>query len=1494
MALELFEHCTFTGPAFPEPFIRFELEKELSRLKLLPKTTGEEGRELQESWEVYRRQLRELVSRGGPLRVRHLVLDPLVSRLGFQRLEDAPEVETREGREAGGWLLTAANGTHLRVWATALEEDLDAPARRGRAFRFSHLRIAQRVLLAAGERLGLLTNGLELRLLISDPARLDSQIEIALDPHWKRSRTVPDSFRLLLAMASPEGIEKIPDLLEKARLQQTRVTRELRHQARQAVERFVQEVLDQPANRERLDAVPDKDRLARDLWREGLILVYRLLFIFKLEASDDPARVFSFASSALWRRSYSPTQALAPFARLVLEEGRETGRFLEDGLRALFFMFNEGLTCTELNVKPLGGALFGGQATPWLTSLAWGERAVAHLLDLLLWTPKRRGAAGRERVHYGSLEIEDLGRVYEALLELEPGITTGTMCRLRRAKLEVVVPAPQGEKYKPAAAQAANTCAEEEQEEPPEEEPEPEEEEAEGRSKKTKVEWIEEIPPQRFYLRVGLGRKATGTYYTPHSFVRFLVKETLGPQVEQVSPPDDPRPDKILKLKVLDPAMGSGHFLIEACRFLGEKLYEACRWLDEAALAAERVTENTKKADEREQAQGRAQELRSRLAALGSAGEELARYLPSHAPEGEESGYSLARAQALCRRLVAVHCLYGVDKNPLAVELAKLALWLETHAEGLPLTFLDHRLVVGDSLTGPFFEHLLKYPGSQQPMDDLFTQGLQVKFRTNLAQALRQVRDLEATVGASLAEIEAKQAALARLEEALTPFKLVAAAWAGGVMLGPQECDDEAYARLVQAVAEGEEVPPGLLTEPGLAAMLARGLGVEEAGGGMMDWRDLLASGKAIPALSYELAFPEVFYPHGDLTRRQGFHAVLGNPPWDAIQFKSMEFFASFDFEILNASQKERAKIEKNLLKDLKIATQFKVANEYFEGKKRSNDVFFQYQKVWVDGDFAGRYLDEFRVFMERNTQLLNRPGRIGVVVPSAFHANEGATGIRRLYLNDMALHCCYSFENRRKLFEIHSSFKFALVVASRLGPTPEFRCAFYLHQDEWLFGDHADRELLYNLDFVRKTGGQYLSFPEIRFKEDYEICNKAYSPGESMKVFLSRSNIQLTGELNMTLDRHRFESLRSEIDFDPRSPETHRQLIESGRLILVEGKTFWQFDDRWGSPPRFVVPLANLMDKKHFLNAARFYRFGFRSISSATNERTVIFSLFPPGVVFGHSVLGPERVPFKRANYIALYTVALANSFCFDYLARMNAGSNVSLFIIEGMPMPRVPSISIPILSHLSLRLTCNHKGYQPLWNDQLENIWREQKPQLTWPVLPGEDERWGVRAAIDAVVAQAYGLNREQYAHVLSTFSHASYPKAPELCLARFDELETIGLEAFTRKYDPYWDIPLNENLPEPVIDLPLPEEPEGERPAARRQNNLFSGRAEFNQETYELLKLLLEEKETITSADAQDLTNLSAAALRPYFQKLAADGLATSEGRGRGARYRYTGAP
>lgn len=1408
MALDLSE-CTFIGPALPGPFVRFELEKELNKLRLLPKTTGEEGKKLKAHWEFYRRKLRELTAIGGPIRVRNHVIEPLLASLGYDRIEPADDVQTREERESGGDLLVTTDGTaKLRVWTTSFDEDLDAPAKRGAAYRFSHLRIAQRVLLTCGERFGLLTNGVELRLLISDPARPDSQVVIPVDPGWKRSRDVPDSYFLLLALANPAGVKALPELVDKARLQQARVTKELRVQARQAVEGFVQEILDYPANRDWFQAQADTQALARQLWREGLVTIYRLLFILKLESNDDPARSFSFASNSLWRNTFSPSTALARYVHTILERGIETGGLLESGIRSLFRMFEQGLECTELHVKPLGGALFGSGATPVLSDRHWGERAVAWLLDRLLWTPKRKGAETRERVHYGPLDVEDLGRVYEALLELEPGISTQTMCRLRRQKLEVVVPVAQGEKYRPVTPPTVEV-EDSETDEDGDEEVEDSDEEKPARGKKTKVEWIEEIPPGRFYLRVGLGRKASGSYYTPHSFVRFLVQETLGPHVAERSPQDNPQPLEILKLKVLDPAMGSGHFLVEACRFLGAHLYEACRLCDEKALAAERRAEKAGTA-EREAALEEARTWRQRVIDLPDPDDLLPAYLPSRSTEGESTGFSQRRAEALCRRLVAVHCLYGVDKNPLAVELAKLSLWLESHAEGMPLTFLDHRFVVGDSLTGPFWDRLIFRPGDPtEPVQNLFQQGLNLKFQNALHDAIRYVRRLEASVGITVAEMREKGAVKAELDHALLPFRVAAAAWSGGVMLGPERCDDVAYAKQLATIADTGHLPERIESDL-LLKMIARGLGLEELPTERDELYRTANSGRCVPALPYDLTFPEVFYPTGVPHGRQGFHAVLGNPPWDAIQFKSKEFFASFDFEILNApTKRERTAIEQQLIADPQIGSLFEFYKEDFEQQKRINDDLYEYQKVQVEGDLAGRQVDAFRVFMERNAQLLVQGGRTGVVVPSAFHANEGATGIRQLYLHQLALQCCYSFENRRKLFEIHRSFKFACVVAGKTGqPTEKFSSAFYIHDDEWLFA--AKEPLSYSLDFVRRTGSDYLSLLELRSETDLGIAEVCFVNSEPFGKVCNRLGIRFGAECHMTNDAWRFTATAEVMPNgeDPRDPDVTAQLLEMGFLVLHEGKTFRQYDDRWSNAPRYLVRAGTLLDKPEWMKCSRYFRLVHREIAGPGDENVSIWSMLPPACVCGHKA-PTERCPPQRSTLVALWLLGVANARVYDWLLAQRVRASVSAFMRDGLPTPGF-SENHKVIIHSAVRLTCNHAGYALLWREQLSDAWREaDKEPFSWPVLATDDERWAVRATIDAVVAGAYGLSRDQYEHVLSTFSHASYPTAPKLCLAAFDELKQIGLEAFTRKHDPYWDIPLNENLPQPVIDLPIPSD-------------------------------------------------------------------------------------
>jgi len=594
--------------------------------------------------------------------------------------------------------------------------------------------------------------------------------------------------------------------------------------------------------------------------------------------------------------------------------------------------------------------------------------------------------------------------------------------------------------------------------------------------------------------------------------------------------------------------------------------------------------------------------------------------------------------------------------------------------------------------------------------------------------------------------------------------------------------------------------------------MIARGLGVTEVPSDRADLLAVLASDRCVPAFAYDLTFADVFYPDGNLTNRQGFDVVLGNPPWDRMLPADKEFFAAYEFTILDApTKRERSGIEKRILENAEIAASHQAYIEEFRGVEKVLKSIYAYQVAIVDGEKTIGKQDAFRAFMERNAQLLNPKGLTGVVVPSAFHANEGATGIRKLYLENMSLKCRYSFENKRKIFEIHSSQKFAVVIASRNGITDEFPCAFYLHDDEWLFADRKDRQpLSYTLDFVQKTGGEYLSLLELQSLQDLDVAKTCFANGEAFGKVCDRLNIRLGRELNMTDDSWRFTSTSDILTdgADPRDPNVAKKLLEMGYLILHEGKTFWHYSDRWEDKPRYVLKIDKLNDKQEWLSISRFYRLAFRDIASATNERTLVFAFIASAIVGNTAPC--ERKPQQRPNASALVLMAMANCFISDWTIRLKASSHVNLFILFGGRLGYNPN-SKTFLAHSSLRLTCNHSGYEPLWHEQLGNEWREPNQQAnTYPVLTTDDQRWQTRAAIDAVVAQAYGLTRDQYAHILSTFSHKSYPQAPQLCLAHFDELQEIGLENFTRKHDPYWDIPLNENLPKPVIELPIPTTP------------------------------------------------------------------------------------
>jgi len=1228
------DDCVLAGSAITAPF----LHEGLARVVDLWDGTDA-------TWDALRRSLRS----GGAQRVHQHVTSKLATALGYGRPLRQDPVTTREGPEDGGWLIRASKGIRLRVWSIATDTDLDAVDRSPRAHRSSPTRSAQRVLLSLGERAGLMTNGDVLRLLFCDPSYADSHLSIPVSD-WRQQPLPPDSFRVLMALASARGLPRLPGVLEAARLHQAHVTTALRRQAREAITGFI-------------NALPDRTDLDPVLlWHEGLVLVYRLLFILKLESPTEPGGGFSFASVRLWRSALSPNRALGPLVRRHLDHGHDTGRMLEAGLRSLFAIFRDGLSCSELQITPLGGALFGADTTPLIDQLEWGEHAVALLLDRLIWILPSSGE--RTRVHFGSLDVEDLGSVYEGLLEQEPGIATERLVRLRRGKLEAVLP---------AGTRRAD------------------------------------IEAGQFYLRAGIGRKATGSFYTPHEFVRFLVRETLDPRIASLSPPDDPRPASLLTLRIVDPAVGSGHFLVEACRYLGEALLTACRACDQRGL-------------------------HDRIAALPDPDNTIAAYLPSR-------GFSEVRARAICRRLVAVHCLYGCDRNKLAVELAKLSLWLESYAEGLPLTFLDHRLVHGDALTGPFFDSLSTLPVTGGALDPLLARGVAERLNATLGCARKLVSALNASIGRDVPDLLSKQAAKDRLDQVLYSLRQLACAWTGAAMLRARDGDD-LWLGLAAYVADTGFWPDRLTKRQGA----------------------LLKAGTY--SVAWDLCFPEVF--------PGGFSVVLGNPPWDVVLPNTKDFVADFDPTVLDArARSERVVIEQAVLARPGVAAAFNTYRGGFDRLKHVAHRLYRHQRVRVGAGSTAGNLDLFRLFAERNMDLVAADGTIGMLMPSAFHANEGTTGIRRLYLQGTDLRWCLSFENRRRIFDIDSRFKFDLIVAQRPGPTQSLRCGFYLDRIE----DAVDPKkiMTYTRGFLDLSGGASLTPLELRGNDDLLIARGLFAQPDRLRTWCADRHIRLGCDLHMTADAGCFQN------------------VGAADLILHEGKTFHQYTDHWNSAPRHSVAILSLQPA--IAEAARHYRLAFRDIARSNDERTMIACIAPPGVVFGHTAT-VEKTPWTRANADALLLCGLFNSFPFDWLVRQKAATHLSLYILDALPVPHFSDTVRAFLAHGALRLSCNHTEYIALWREQVCS-------RSTWAAMPDPDLRLGLRAAMDAVVAHACRLDPMQYEGLLANFSHRSRPDAARLCLSAFDRLQAEGVEAFCRKRDPYHAVPIVLTPAEKPID-------------------------------------------------------------------------------------------
>ena len=744
-------------------------------------------------------------------------------------------------------------------------------------------------------------------------------------------------------------------------------------------------------------------------FNESLIVIYRVLFLLFAEARGLVPR---------WHPVYRDGYTIESLRQPVETLPRPRG--LWETLQSIARLAHCGCRIGQLRVTPFNGRLFSPLESPLADSIALDDGAVRQAL-LALTT--RVTSTGRERIAYADLGVEQLGGVYEGVLDLEPAMRSSH----RTAR-----------------------------------------------------------------------RKATGTFYTPRSLTECVVRRALAPLVAGKAA------EEILRLRVLDPAMGSGAFLVAACRYLATAY--------EAALVHE------------------------------------GQLVPDEIDERERTRF---------RRTIAQRCLYGVDINPMAVQLGRLSLWLTTLAADHPLTFLDHRLRAGNSLVGACLADLARPPRGHGRAARREPRPLPLFDDPETGERLRTVvatRDAIATEpGDTLAQVRAKEAALSRLssDTAVSRWKEACDAWC---------------ATWFDAGALGTKVPFHSLID----SIFGRASLPDRLAASLRADTKMIASREGF--FHWTLEFPEVLIAPDAATATTGFDAVIGNPPWEMLR-------ADYGDEAGRQAARDSAST---------LTAFARGCGAYpLQGSGHAN---------------------LYQLFLERMLTLLKPGGRLGVVLPSGLATDHGAAALRRSLLWAARIDTLISIDNRSGVFPIHRGVRFLLLTATASDETSMVPCRFGVTSLDVLdripdVGVVPDAVTLPRA-LVERLSGEDATWPDVRSAQTVEILSRIAT---TFPALGSREgwNVSFRRELNASDDKPHFISAAAA------TPDT---------LPVVEGKLIAPFVVNVHDA-RLHIPRAaasRLLDPVRTFDRTRL---AYRDVASPTNRLTLIAAIVPAGTVTTHTL---------------------------------------------------------------------------------------------------------------------------------------------------------------------------------------------------------------------------------------------------------------------------------
>lgn len=889
----------------------------------------------------------------------------------------------------------------------------------------------------------MVSNGLTLRLLRDNPAMTrPAYVEVDLERIFSEELYVDFTVFWLLLHGSrfiPRDTTADRCYLEQWREQgQTdgeRVLGQLRYGVTDALRLLGTGFVSHPDNKAIRAAIQSGDLTTDQFYQELLRLIYRFLFLLTTEDRDvllDPQA--DAGAIKLYRDGYSISN-LRERARLR----RYWDRY-EDAWQQLLITFAGFSAGQSRLAQPALGGLFAPDQCANLEQALLANRYLFNALFKLCWFESDHVLV---RINYRDMDTEELGSVYESLLELIPQLNVEGRWRFGFMG----------------------------------------DEDGEGAT-------------------AGHARKLTGSYYTPDSLVQELIQSALEPVINQrlEENPANPR-QALLSISVCDPACGSGHFLLAAAR---------------------------------------------RLAA------ELAR-IEAGADQPTEADYRHALRQ------VVRYCIYGVDMNPLAVELCRTALWLEAIEPGKPLGFLDAHIQLGNSLVGVLDPQLL----SQGIPDDAYKPltgdskaiAAALKKRNKIDKQQMQLLKAHHT------ELAVCAGGLEALpEESLEQVEEKRAAWRA-LIQGAACRDEKLRADLFTSAffaPKTEENAERVPTNVELTS-LERGEPIADT---LREQITELANTHRF--FHWFLAFPDVFEEKAG--NKGGFDVMLGNPPWDVSQLAEEEYFSTRASSIASLSGAKRKKaIEKLKQDNPRLWSQYQYDKQAIEGCNQ----FYRFggrNRLTAKGK-----LNLYALFAEHFLQAIGPDGRSGFIVPTGIATDDSTKDYFASITSGNRLVSLFDFENREAIFPgVHRSYKFSLLT---LG-TPEETAvlAFFATQPAQI--KDSRRRFHLTAAGLALLNPNTLTCPVFRSKRDAELTKKLYRAAPVLIREATEKEPEQNpwsvsfsqGLFNMTSASHLFQTHEELTNLGATENGAAWQQDNQRWLPLYEAKMVHHYDHRWAT----------------------------------------------------------------------------------------------------------------------------------------------------------------------------------------------------------------------------------------------------------------------------------------------------------------------------------------